>query len=110
MGAIVNGYHRDTPMILKQSWPVFSRGRFGQDSSVRTIVSNYRCSLEIEGVCINPCDLVFADLDGVLIIPKELEGRVIKEAIIKVKTEKTVLEKIKNGMSSTEAFKRYGVL
>jgi len=49
-------------------------------------------------------------LDGVLIIPKELEERVIKEAIIKARTEKTVLEKIKNGMSSTEAFKRYRVL
>ena len=110
VGAIVNGYHRDTPMILKQSWPVFSRGRFGQDSSVRTIVSNYRCPLEIEGVWINPGDLVFADLDGVLIIPKELEEKVIREALTKARTEKTVLEEIKNGMSSTEAFKKYGVL
>jgi len=110
VGAIVNGYHRDTPMVLKQSWPVFSRGRFAQDSSVRTIVSNYRCSLEIEGVWINPGDLVFADMDGVLIIPKEIEEKVIKEALIKARTEKTVLEEIKKGMSSTEAFKKYGVL
>jgi len=110
VGAIVNGYHRDTPMILKQSWPVFSRGRFAQDSSVRTIVSNYRCPLEIECVWINPGDLVFADLDGVLIIPKELEERVIREALLKARTEKTVLEEIKNGMSSSEAFKKYGVL
>jgi len=110
VGAIVNGYHRDTPMILKQSWPVFSRGRFAQDSSVRTIVSNYRCPLEIEGVWINPGDLVFADMDGVLIIPKELEEKVIREALTKARTEKTVLEEIKNGMSSTKAFKKYGVL
>jgi len=110
VGAIVNGYHRDTPMVLKQSWPVFSRGRFAQDSSVRTIVSNYRCPLEIEGVWINPGDLVFADIDGVLIIPKELEEKVIREALTKARTEKKVLEEIKNGMSSTEAFKKYGVL
>jgi len=110
VGAIVNGYHRDTNMVLKQSWPVFSRGRFAQDSSVRTIVSNYRCPLEIEGVWINPGDLVFADMDGVLIIPKELEGKVIREALKKARTEKKVLEEIKNGMSSTEAFKKYGVL
>jgi len=97
-------------MILKQSWLVFSCGCFGQDSSIRTIVSNYRCPLEIEGVWINPGDLVFANLNGVLIIPKEPEERVIKEALIKERTEKTVLEEIKNGMSSTEAFKGYGVL
>jgi len=110
VGAIVNGYHRDTPMILNQCWPVFSRGRFAQDSSVRTIVSKYRCPLEIEGVWINPGDLVFADMDGVLIIPKDIEEKVIQEALKKAGTEKTVLQKIEQGMSSTEAFKKYGVL
>ena len=110
VGAIVNGYHRDTPMILKQSWPVFSRGRFAQDSSIRTIVSNYRCPLEIEGVWIKPGDLVFADMDGILIIPKEYEEKVVQEALEKAGTEKTVLQKIENGMSSTEAFRKYGVL
>ncbi len=110
VGAVINGFHRDTMMILKQSWPVFSRGRFAQDSSVRTQVGNYRCSIEIEKVWINPGDLIFADLDGVLIIPRELEETVIQESLLKVRTEKLVLEEIKNGMSSTDAFKRYGVL
>ena len=47
-GAIVNGFHRDTPKILEQNWPVFSRGRYAQDSGVRTQVINYRCQIEIE--------------------------------------------------------------
>ncbi len=109
-GAIINGYHRDTNMILENAWPVFSRGRDAHDSAVRTQVANYRCPLEIESVWINPGDLVFADLDGVLIIPKEFERSVIIEALNKVRTEKIVLEAIKNGMSSTEAFNKYGVL
>lgn len=37
-GAVINGYHRDTKMMLEQNFPVFSRGRFAQDSSVRTHV------------------------------------------------------------------------
>lgn len=109
-GAIINGYHRDTPQILEQNWPVFSRGRFAQDSSVRTQVVNYRCPIEIENVWINPGDLVFADLDGVLIIPKELEEEVITKALEKARGEKTVRKAIENGMSSTEAFKTYGIL
>src|SRR5262249_32641922 len=48
-GAVVNGYHRDTPRVLEQNWPVFSRGRFAQDSSVRMAVAEYRCPVEIEG-------------------------------------------------------------
>ncbi|HWP39474.1 MAG TPA: RraA family protein, partial [Tepidisphaeraceae bacterium] len=54
VGAVINGYHRDTPKVLEQSWPVFSRGRFAQDSSVRTQVVDYRCPIEVGGVWIEP--------------------------------------------------------
>ena len=110
VGAIVNGFHRDTPMVLEQNWPVFSRGRFAQDSSVRTQVVNYRCPIEVGEVWINPGDLIFADLDGVLVIPQELEREVIAEALQKVRGEKVVRREVENGMSSTEAFQKYGIL
>jgi regulator of RNase E activity RraA len=109
-GAVVNGYHRDTPMVLEQNWPVFSRGRYAQDSGVRTQVANYRCPIEIGGVWVNPGDLVFADLDGVLIIPKEIENEVITRALEKARAEKVVRKDIENGLSSTDAFKKYGIL
>ncbi len=109
-GAIVNGYHRDTPQVMEQNWPVFSRGRFCQDSSVRTQVADYRCDIEIDGVWIRPGDLIFADLDGVVIIPKELEEEVVLKALEKARAEKLVRKEIENGMSSTAAFKKYGVL
>ena len=35
-GAVINGWHRDTSRVLEQNWPVFSRGCYAQDSSVRT--------------------------------------------------------------------------
>ena len=109
-GAVINGFHRDTPQVLEQNWPVFSRGRYAQDSGVRTQVANYRCSLEIGGVWIEPGDLVFGDLDGVLVIPKRLETEVIQKALAKARSEKVVRKEIENGMSSTEAFKKYGIL
>lgn len=109
-GAVVNGYHRDTPMVLEQNWPVFSRGRYAQDSGVRTQVADYRCPIEIGGVWVNPGDLVFADLDGVLIIPKEIENEVITQALEKARAEKVVRRDIENGLSSTDAFKKYGIL
>jgi len=109
-GAIIDGYHRDTPMVLEQNWPVFSRGRFAQDSSVRTQVVNYRCPIEVGEVWIEPGDLVFADQDGVLIVPRALEREVIGKALEKVRGEKAVRREIENGMSSTAAFAKYGIL
>ena len=111
VGAVVNGYHRDTPKVLEQNFPVFSRGRFAQDSSVRTKVAAYRVPIEIGGVWIEPGDLIFGDLDGVVIIPKDLEETVLEKALEKASAENVVRKEIEeNGMSSTDAFKKYGVL
>src|ERR1700722_12573165 len=49
-GAVINGFHRDTPRVLEQNWPVFSRGGFAQDAGVRSRVVDFRCPVEMEGV------------------------------------------------------------
>lgn len=110
VGAIVDGYHRDTRQVEAINWPVFSMGSYAQDSGVRTQVINYRCDIEISDVRIHSGDLIVADEDGVLIIPREVEKEVIKKAIEKVSGEKSFIKAIQNGMSSTEAFAKYGVL
>ena len=109
-GAVVNGFHRDTPKIIAQNWPVFSRGRFAQDSLVRTQVTNFRCPIEIGGVWVEPGDLIFGDLDGVVVIPNNLVDEVIDKALAKARLENTVRKAIEGGMSSTAALKKYRVL
>ncbi|MFO1487907.1 MAG: RraA family protein [Verrucomicrobiota bacterium] len=109
-GAVINGFHRDTPKMLEQNWPVFSRGRFAQDSSVRTQVVDFRCQIEIGPVTVQPGDLVFGDLDGVVIVPKKVESEVVERALAKARGEKLVRKEIEAGMSSTAAFKKYGIL
>ncbi|PXX30578.1 demethylmenaquinone methyltransferase [Arenibacter sp. ARW7G5Y1] len=95
---------------MEQNWPVFSRGRFAQDSGVRSVVRAYRCNIEIGGVWISPGDILFGDMDGVLVIPNKIEKEVITKALIKASREKVERKEIENGMSSTEAFKKYGIL
>lgn len=110
VGAVINGYHRDTPQVLSQNWPVFSRGRFAQDSAVRTQVANFRCAIEMGGVWVEPGDLVFGDLDGVVVVPQALEAKVVKLALVKARGEKVVRRAIESGMSATAAFKKFGIL
>lgn len=110
VGAVINGFHRDTPKVLGQNWPVFSRGRFAQDSAVRTQVADYRCPIEVGQVTVNPGDLIFSDLDGVIVIPNIVEAEAIERALVKARGEKLVRKEIEAGMSSTAAFKKYGIL
>jgi 4-hydroxy-4-methyl-2-oxoglutarate aldolase len=109
-GAVIDGFHRDTPQVLSQNWPVFSRGRYAADSAVRTMIQAYRVAVEIGGVWVNPGDLVFADQDGVLVIPRDIEAEAVTRALEKARGEKQVRAAIEGGMSSTEAFSRFGIL
>jgi regulator of RNase E activity RraA len=109
-GAVINGFHRDTPRVLEQNWPVFSRGRYAQDSAVRTQVADFRCAIEVENVRVEPGDLVFGDLDGVVVVPRNSETDVVRRALEKARGEKLVRKEIDAGMSSTDAFRKYGIL
>jgi 4-hydroxy-4-methyl-2-oxoglutarate aldolase len=109
-GAIIDGFHRDTPRVLDQNWPVFSRGSFAQDAGVRSSVVDFRCTVEVGGVLIEPGDLIVGDVDGVLVIPRNLEEHVIEQALEKVAGEKRVRHDIEGGSTSTAVFDRYGIL
>lgn len=109
-GAVLDGYTRDTPQVLAQNFSVFARGRWAQDSSIRTYVFDFRCPIEIGQVVIHDQDIVFGDMDGVLIIPREVADEVIAIALEKAKGEKLVKKAIEGGMSATEAFAKFGIL
>lgn len=109
-GAVIDGFHRDTPQILAQDWPVYSRGGYAQDSSVRSAILDYRVPIEIATTAVRPGDLIVGDRDGVLVIPREVEDEVLERALTKAGAENVVLNAILDGMSSTDAFTRYGVL
>jgi regulator of RNase E activity RraA len=110
VGAVVNGYTRDTKGILDLNFPVFSYGRYAQDQAPRGKVIDYRIPIEIEGVRINPGDIIVGDMDGVCIVPREIEKKVIHRALEKSSGEKTVQKAIENGMSAVEAFSKYGIM
>ncbi|MEO9021355.1 MAG: RraA family protein [Ginsengibacter sp.] len=109
-GAVVDGYSRDTHGILKIDFPTFSYGGYAQDQAPRGKVIDFRVPLEIKGVCINPGDIVLGDIDGVCIVPKEIEEEVFRKAIEKARGEKIVQKKIEEGMSAKAAFETYGIM
>ncbi len=108
-GAVIDGFHRDTPRVLAQKWPVFSRGSFAQDAGVRS--ASPRTDVLLRSVVSwSIRRLVFGDIDGVVIIPRQIEARVIRLALEKVAGEKIVRGEIEGGSTSTAVFDRHGIL
>lgn len=110
VGAVIDGCTRDTPQVLEQNFPVFCTGCWAQDSSIRTYVCDYRCTIEIGQVTIHDGDLMFGDVDGVLVVPREIVEEVIEKALEKAAGEKLVRRAIEGGMSATDAFAKFGIL
>jgi regulator of RNase E activity RraA len=110
-GAVVNGYSRDTRGILKLGFPAISWGRYAQDQRVRGRVIDYRCPIQFPNkTVVQPGDLIFGDMDGVLVIPYQHETDIIYAAIEKVRGENRVRKAIEAGMSATEAFEIFGIM
>jgi regulator of RNase E activity RraA len=109
-GAVLAGYMRDTKGILEMNFPVFSFGSYAQDQKNRGQVVDFRVSLEINGVTIRPGDIVFGDVDGVVVVPKELETIVVSEALEQVQKENTARQLLLSGVSVETVFRETGAL
>ncbi len=110
-GAVLDGFSRDTRGILDLNFPTFCAGRYAQDQRVRGRVVDYRCTLTFSnGAEVSPGDIVFGDLDGVVIVPAVGETDVISRALDKVRGENRVREAIESGMSASDAFEQFGIM
>ncbi|MBA2713317.1 MAG: RraA family protein [Rubrobacteraceae bacterium] len=109
-GAVLDGYHRDTKDILALGFPTFSSGAYAQDQGPRGRVIDFRVPVEIGDASIRPGDILFGNVDGVCVIPKETEEETFGKALEKVRTENLVGRAIENGMPTEEAFDRYGIM
>lgn len=110
VGAVVNGYSRDTKGILAQNFACFSMGRYSQDQRPRGKVVDFRCTIKFGDVTMRPGDIVFGDLDGVCVVPKEIETEVFTQAFEKARGEKRVFEAIKGGMKAQESWDKFGIM
>ena len=110
VGAIVDGAVRDVKKMREMGFAVFALGTCIYDSQNRQRVIDIDVPVEIAGVRFCPGDLVFADTDGVVVVPQEIETEAIRRAWEKVHAENVTRDAIKAGMKATDAYKKYGVL
>lgn len=109
-GAVVAGYIRDTNGILGMNFPVFSYGSYAQDQRGRGQVVDFNVPLDINGVTILPGDIIFGDIDGVVVLPKAVERIVVKQALVQVRKENKARDLLNSGISAEAVFLETGVL
>ncbi len=110
VGAIVDGMVRDLGKMRSMGFPIFARGSCIYDSKDRQRVIDFDVPVEVAGVRFSPGDLVIADEDGIVVVPRAVEEAVIQKAWEKVHAENEVRDAIAGGMKATEAFRTFGVL
>ena len=87
-----------------------SFGSYAQDQGPRGKVVDWRVPIELDGVRVNNGDVIFGDRDGVLVVPADKVDEAFEGAFEKAKGENRVLKALQGGMSTVDAFKKFGIM
>jgi regulator of RNase E activity RraA len=110
VGVITDGNLRDTDKVAKVGFPAFSLSRRPIDYKGRSRLVESHQPVSLCGVQIAPGDLVLADDDGVVVIPREHEDEVLALARERASRESTVLAELLAGESLRGVWDRHRVL
>ena len=101
-GAILDGGVRDTAAVLKQNFPVFCKYRTSNGMLGRFRTTAWQVPIMIGDVKIFPGDVVFGDIDGVIVVPRKMAYDVLLRAEAIRDNEKQIDKLISSGMKPTE--------
>lgn len=109
-GAVVDGGVRDTPQVMKLQFPVFSRGIVPSTTVNHFRVTGKNVPVTCAGVPVRAADIIVADMDGVVVVPKEKAAEVLKKAQQLDQTEHSMFPYIEKYKSIREAVTKFGRL
>jgi 4-hydroxy-4-methyl-2-oxoglutarate aldolase len=109
-GCLIDGHVRDVRRILEMDFPVFCTGFRPVDSSSRSIVLDYGVPIRCGDVMVHPGDVIFADVDGVVVIPRAQLAPTVEAALEKVESENNSRAMLEEGYLLRDVYDRYGVL
>jgi 4-hydroxy-4-methyl-2-oxoglutarate aldolase len=110
VGCVCDSQIRDCVRIIEMGFPVFYAGIRPLDSQGRARVMAYDVPVRCGEVLVHPGELVFADFDGVVVIPRPVEKEVLALALEKVDKESASRQALLDGKSLREVYATYGVL
>jgi len=112
VGALIDGGTRDSAMLISMGFPVFARYHSPVEAFGRVMTLAHQVPILLSGelsetVVVNPGDMIFGDIDGVLVVPKALIIPVLLEAERIAGIEDAAGADFKRGDDPVEVFKRH---
>lgn len=107
-GAVVDGGVRDTNKVLEQNFPVFCKYRTSNGMLGRFRIIGYQMPITMGKVHVYPGDVVLADIDGAIAVPREIAYEVLLRAEEIRDNELEIKEMVNGGMKPTEVVKKGG--
>jgi len=107
-GAVVDGGIRDLHQVLPTGFPVWARYRSPLDIRGRAEIVSHGKPVEFRGVPVEPGDLVFADANGVVVVPAAHELEVLRLAEERLGREVETDRELSEGASPADVYERHG--
>jgi len=104
VGAIIDGATRDSNNLRAIGFPVFARGTNCTDVRKRATVEEIDGPVTIGGRRVEAGELVFADADGVIVIPKRHEQQVLSRAMETIANESGITRDIALNVPANRIF------
>lgn len=109
-GCVCDSQIRDCVRIKQLKFPIFYAGIRPLDSSGRGLVVDYDVPVRSGDVVVHPGEIVFADFDGIVVVPKEAEEKVFELARQKAGAEDNTRRELMEGKTLREVYDKYGAL
>ncbi|KPW46562.1 Uncharacterized protein ALO54_02165 [Pseudomonas syringae pv. philadelphi] len=106
-GTVIDGVARDIDTVINCNYPLFSRGRFMQSAKNRTQLKAVQVPLVMDGITIQPGDLMVCDGSGCVVVPQQLAAEVVRRARAVEQTERRIIEAISSGSTLEQARMTY---
>lgn len=110
VGCVCDSQIRDCVRIVELGFPVYYAGICPLDSMGRAKVMAFDVPVRCGEVLVHPGELVFADFDGIVVVPREVEQEVLSLAVDKVGKEDSTRRDLLAGKSLRAVYDTYGVL
>lgn len=107
-GTAIYGVCRDVARAFELNYPIYSCGRFMRTGKDRVEVAGVNIPVSLGDVQVRSGDLILGNDDGVVVVPRDQEERVLEVAITIVEREVHILEDALGGTPLREARAKYG--